>query len=1019
MCRIKFTCATALIVSIFSVSQTWADDALLQGFENLEQVHQWEVRKDKWDAPLTEKVLKVSSNDKWKTQGEHSLRMEFAKFEPGRPQWPGLSLKASLNQFSVTDWSRYGELAMDIHNCCDKDVKVACEVRDDLSKNGHTESITVAPDQTRTLRIDLYTVWKASLENADIRNVKEIIIFTTRPSSRLAYCIDNIRLIDNKRTLETQELANWAQIAVKSLQPGPIRSELDAEIADLQKRISDGKEPAETFMKKFNAIRRKAETSRYQPEHSYNFGPADVDMESGWKDADTRDYTKSQGFGWVDGKASLSTFRFEYAKVWARSESKIYPVLKRPPVYLNLQEQGGVIAYGPATFRVDVPNGHYRVFAVIGYSGGLNVCPVDMNVSINGSKNAYRVTLPNQHIFRTVVWKADVTDRKLDITFSGNGGRQWLVNAIQIWPEKNNALAMAEVVEPLREDISILPVYERAKWRDVRNAPAPRKNIPAEAEQSGLAVFQTNTLSDYISDYTPEKYGLPEGVSVQSARNEIATASFGLMPLGNADETLTVTCSELKGDNGDAKGRTIPASAVRVELVRNIPWPLLFEQRKEIIEMPRILDRAQDGRYDIKPWNVRQAYVMVDLSGKEPAGNYRGTITLQTGNLAKVELPIRLDVLPIVLKANPKLSYGAYWYWYTEKKESRVKAEMADMKSHGFNMIGPHGTGPSCRPTKVNGKIVWSFEDAQFKQIKPLAQKYGFKRAPYCFGDELIQLSQIMSGGKTLQKNPRDIGLPQEYYDNITEMIKQLLEWDKVNGYGGEMLLYPLDEIIDANLAYKIALAIKRVPNATLFCNSVPLIINQLGSLVDVACWAYPVGTEVEMQKLIKSKPAITSWTYPNNTTADQRAAGRMLWGFCGLKIGFEGLWPWAYQSPSGSYDTPFDGDYPDCLIAYPDIDKPVSTVQYEAIRQGIDDGRYLYTLQSLIAQARKSRNPKLMQAAGDAELAIENAMTPMPLEYRKPEANAWAQQNLNNVRQILIEAILKLQNAIAANNEK
>ena len=102
----------------------------------------------------------------------------------------------------------------------------------------------------------------------------------------------------------------------------------------------------------------------------------------------------------------------------------------------------------------------------------------------------------------------------------------------------------------------------------------------------------------------------------------------------------------------------------------------------------------------------------------------------------------------------------------------------------------------------------------------------------------------------------------------------------------------------------------------------------------------------------------------------------RFLTGFLFFKSGAEGCASWIYQAGKKDPYNDFDGsDYreaKDAMIVYPSPKGPVPTLQWEGIREGSDDYRYLYTLGELIEKAKdspdsekKSRAQKAAQELG------------------------------------------------------
>jgi len=76
---------------------------------------------------------------------------------------------------------------------------------------------------------------------------------------------------------------------------------------------------------------------------------------------------------------------------------------------------------------------------------------------------------------------------------------------------------------------------------------------------------------------------------------------------------------------------------------------------------------------------------------------------------------------------------------------------------------------------------------------------------------------------------------------------------------------------------------------------------------------------------------------------------------------GYDGTMDYAYQHAFHSIWDDFDDtDYRDHVFAYPTVDGVVDTVQWEGFREGVDDVRYLTTLQMAISRARSRPQAEL-----------------------------------------------------------
>ena len=93
--------------------------------------------------------------------------------------------------------------------------------------------------------------------------------------------------------------------------------------------------------------------------------------------------------------------------------------------------------------------------------------------------------------------------------------------------------------------------------------------------------------------------------------------------------------------------------------------------------------------------------------------------------------------------------------------------------------------------------------------------------------------------------------------------------------------------------------------------------------------------------------------------------------------------------------------------MAYPGPDGPLPTQRWEAVREGIDDGRYLYTLEARIAEAKKTGAAKEAVAAGEALLKEIWAAVPVRSEYN--QNGPWTGPEYVSYRRRLAEAIVAI----------
>jgi hypothetical protein len=121
-------------------------------------------------------------------------------------------------------------------------------------------------------------------------------------------------------------------------------------------------------------------------------------------------------------------------------------------------------------------------------------------------------------------------------------------------------------------------------------------------------------------------------------------------------------------------------------------------------------------------------------------------------------------------------------------------------------------------------------------------------------------------------------------------------------------------------------------------------------------------------------------------------------------------LIPWHYQAPASNSNPfcDFDGIYGDWCMAYPGPGGvPLPTQRWEAIRQGIDDGRYVYTLEIRVAEARKRGMAAAAVAAGEALLKEIREAVPVRATY--DQDGPWTGPEYAKYRRRLADAIMAI----------
>jgi hypothetical protein len=137
-------------------------------------------------------------------------------------------------------------------------------------------------------------------------------------------------------------------------------------------------------------------------------------------------------------------------------------------------------------------------------------------------------------------------------------------------------------------------------------------------------------------------------------------------------------------------------------------------------------------------------------------------------------------------------------------------------------------------------------------------------------------------------------------------------------------------------------------------------------------------------------------YSYGNpQTVAEYPLVFRINYGLSLWQKGYSGAFPYAFQHSFQDIWSDFDDEfYRDHCFTYPAADKPIDTIQWEGFREGVNDIRYLVTLQAAVAEA-KSRSVDTT--------TIDNWLTTL-------KTTDLTTLNMDTVRSQMVTYILQLQ---------
>jgi hypothetical protein len=158
-------------------------------------------------------------------------------------------------------------------------------------------------------------------------------------------------------------------------------------------------------------------------------------------------------------------------------------------------------------------------------------------------------------------------------------------------------------------------------------------------------------------------------------------------------------------------------------------------------------------------------------------------------------------------------------------------------------------------------------------------------------------------------------------------------------------------------------------------------------------------------------------WCYPNHVNGENDhtpvAGARMTYGFGFWRSGFRALIPWIYSSSTGDPFNYLDGASMDFFNRHEPDGTPMPVVLWEAYREGYDDYRYVYTLEQLSAEAKRSSKPRAAQAAVLAERELQYVWDSIRVQPKYKYDNLWSPPAFDAYRWLIAQQILALQESM------
>lgn len=534
--------------------------------------------------------------------------------------------------------------------------------------------------------------------------------------------------------------------------------------------------------------------------------------------------------------------------------------------------------------------------------------------------------------------------------------------------EKSIACAHRPVVTSAMDKITM--------YEPVADSPA---FAPQQEEiQRGYVAFSRNYLDLIYANSMPERKEIVSELSASAALGEYEPISFCIYSLKDLT-SLKVERNDLLGD----AGCRIDKENVTVMEVQHLLKRVTGDKAQKAVLLPVFLKRQAQA--DLKANQLRQYWITVYVPKEAHPGEYQGSLSIIMENAQNMQLKLKIHVRPYELH-NPHQTIGMSYFLNPMKNSNGslstepqkidweiVKKHLVDMQAHGMNSLDIHGG--------------WFKPGTKEIDLAPLFKLLYFAKAaglrnpmPWYFGNvcpmdtwsfEKVEDLDDATWNKTLTA----IASVRDHVsaNNLPEVLF----------YAGDEPYYKTKEIMLGRI-YRL---IKEKVSGVRTYMTVKPKYKDIYPSVDVRVYGWKSGYDVNSVLDETHKAGAAFWVYNPMGINHNPAFGRFALGFHLWNLGADGVMDWHYNAYYGNPFDDFDGAHSEWCATYPMSDGDIlPSLRWEAMREGVDDLKYITTLEDILVECYKINGLKSNEDVVESEkiLAEIRRLVPRdPLSYK------------------------------------
>lgn len=639
------------------------------------------------------------------------------------------------------------------------------------------------------------------------------------------------------------------------------------------------------------------------------------------------------------------------------------------------------------TFLAAVPDGDYTVWLV---ASDAEWDPPLFEVWAN-DQNKLDVGIPRARFVFMEPFQARAAAGRLCITFRGTHG--WLLSGLVIGKP---GAELEATVEALERDIFFLTGPELPNWTERKAGSGnPPLDWTNEERNAGYLAFPVDYTEPASPAFVPARRSVGRPLTAFATPGEFEPASFGV----TACRDLGRMAVELSDFVADGAAGTISRDCVEAGVVRCWPqWAVDRGGKGEYQVVPERIENPTGRLAQVDSGETRQWWLTVRVPDDAVAGRYRMTLTLRPEKAPSMTLEWRLLVLPFQLARPADRHWGTWWESFppvgglrgperrgrntTDEEARLVRADLEDFRDHGFDLaifgyyfgVTENADGSFGYDISKLAKDLDYWKTLGANTPVVIGCEYTFRNLEYRFAEPGKEHVPGTFSPKACQA--------------IVGLIRHIRDEAERRGWP-KLYFYPINEPGNNKTENRMRFAenvldmVHEVPG----CQTITTVgagdIQRLGDRVDVRIYAY--GNYNRSRVLEDATQGHPFWYYDNGMFyGHSTVASRSMTGFEFLRSGAEVATAWGFDCTIANPDNDFDGGHKDWNVMFPGVDRPTPTIYWELCREGVDDCRYVVTLQEQIRSA-KARGDEVI--ARRAEAVLNPLLDPEGVPLRRPLA--------------------------------